>query len=343
MTHRKWYPLLAGAALLAAACSEPSTGTSGASSLAGTALSAAFSSTPVGYGDLSSSFVGSTAAAFSDASLWLGGGRGASLGSGALMGGGLGDAFVGGVAFGHGGRGGPFFGGLACTGTFNATTGRVECAAETRNGITVTRSAAYTTAAGAVQQAFDTLTTNSVNLQTAASGTVSYDRAADTVGDGGRHGGWGHGRGDVGRLLGDTSTILTATTTVQSASSRTVSGLASGSTQRTVNGASKGTESTTGTSSRGAFTASRTFGDTTSGVVVPVRTASDTTKSYPTAGTVVRVVNATLTYTGQSPVTLSRREVVTYNGTSTATVTITENGTTKTCTRTLPRGALTCS
>jgi hypothetical protein len=245
----------------------------------------------------------------------------------ALMGGGLGDAFV---------------GGAACTGTFNAATGRVECAAETRNGITVTRSAAYTTSAGAAQQAFDTLTTNTVNLQTAASGTVSYDRAADTVG-GGRHGGWGHGRGDVGRLLGDTATILTATTTVQSASSRTVSGLASGSTQRTVNGASKGTESTTGTSSRGAFTASRTFGDTTSGVVVPVRAASDTTKSYPTAGTVVRVVNATLTYTGQSPVTLSRREVVTYNGTSAATVTITENGTTKSCTRTLPRGPLTCS
>jgi hypothetical protein len=96
-------------------------------------------------------------------------------------------------------------------------------AAEPRNGITVTRSAAYATAAGAVQQVFDTLTTNTVDLQTAASGTVSYDRAADTVG-----------------------------------------GLASGSTQRTVNGASKGT-------------------------------------------------------------------------------TITENGTTKTCTRTLPRGALTCS
>jgi hypothetical protein len=338
MSHKS-HGLVAVAALLAAACSQSDTTATDASALASTALSASFASTPVGYGELTSSFVGSTAAAFSDASLWIGGGRGASLGSGVLMGGGLGDAFVGGIAFGHGGHGGPFGGGLGCTGTFNATTGRVECAAETRNGITVTRSAAYTNAAGQVQQAFDTLTTNTVNIQTAASGTVSYDRAADTVGG---HHGWGHGRGNVGRLLGDTSTILTASVTVQSASNRTVAGLASGSTQRTVNGTSRGTEATTGTSSRGAFTASRVFGDTTTGVIVPVRAATDTTKTYPTAGTVIRVVNASLTYTGQTALTLSRREVVTYNGTTTATVTITENGATKTCTRTLPRGALTC-
>ena len=51
----------------------------------------------------------------------------------------------------------------------------------------------------------------------------------------------------------------------------------------------------------------------------------------------------TLASEGQSPTTLSRREVVTYNGTSTVTITITENGATKSCTRALPRGALTCS
>ena len=348
---RKWYGLLAGATLLTGAACAESGPTGGAAGLTSAALSAAFSTTPVGYGDLTSSYVGTTAAGFSDASLWIGGGRDASFGRGTMMGGGLGDAFVGGIGFG-GGRGhhGPFGGGLRCAGTFNATTGRVECPAETRNGLTITRSAAYTTASGAVQQAFDTLTTNSVNLLTTVTGTVTFNRAADSTsgrgGPGGRGGhgphGWGHGRGGIGRLLGDTATILTATTAVNSSSQQIVSGLAQGSTQRTVSAQSRGTESTTGTSSRGAFTASRVVGDTTRGLIVPLRAANDTARTYPTAGSVIRQMQATLTYTGQTPLTLSRREVVTYNGTATATVVITENGTTRNCTRALPRGQLVC-
>jgi len=42
-------------------------------------------------------------------------------------------------------------------------------------------------------------------------------------------------------------------------------------------------------------------------------------------------------------VTLTRREVVTYDGSATAQVVITENGTTKNCTKPLPRGPLSCS
>ena len=122
-----------------------------------------------------------------------------------------------------------------------------------------------------------------------------------------------------------------------------MSGLAQGSAQRTVDGASAGTESTTGTSSRGAFTASRTVADTTRGLVIPVRPATGDAPAYPTAGTVIRVMQATLTYAGQTPATVSRREVVTYDGTATARVTITENGTTRTCARPLPRGPLACS
>jgi hypothetical protein len=121
-----------------------------------------------------------------------------------------------------------------------------------------------------------------------------------------------------------------------------VSGLAQGSTQRTVGGASEGTETTTGTSTRGSFTATRTVGDTTTGLVVPI--ASDPeTRSYPTAGTTIRSITATLQYEGASPVTLTRREVVTYDGSASARVEITENGATKSCTRPLPRGRLTCS
>jgi hypothetical protein len=335
--------LIAAAALLVAssACQD-STGTS-ASSLDSAALAAALASVPVGYGDLATSYIGSPIAAASSAGLWVGGGREASFNRGEMMGGGMQDAFLGGVAFdGRGGHRGPFGGGLPCAGTFDASSGRVVCTAETRNGVTVTRSAQYKTAAGAVQQAFDTLTTNSVNTQSKVSGTMTFDRGADSAsaGDRGREH-WGRGRGPGGRLLGDTSTVLTATTTINSTSDRTVTGLAQGSTQRTVNGASAGQESTTGTSSRGSFTATRTVGDTTTGLVIPVPTGD--TRSYPTAGTVIRSIKATLAYTGSSAVTLTRREVVTYDGSATAKIAITENGTTKNCTRPLPRGPLTCS
>jgi hypothetical protein len=338
---------LAGMATVAAVACTDTTGTSSAT-LDSAALAAALSSVPLGYGDLTSSFVGSPAADIASAGLWIGGGREAHFDRGGLMGGGIQDAFTGGVPFdGRGGHrgpfGGPFGGGLGCTGAFDASSGRVVCPDVVRNGITVKRSAQYKDAAGAVQQAFDTLTTNSVNTQSQTTGTITFDRAADSISSDGRRGGdhhWGRGRGPGGRLLGDTSTILTATTTVNSSSSRTVAGLAQNSTQRTVDGASRGTESTTGTSSRGSFTATRTVGDTTTGIVIPVVTG---TKSYPTAGTTVRSIRATLQYSGETAVSLTRREVVTYDGSATAKVVITENGTTKNCTRPLPRGPLSCS
>ncbi|HKH90666.1 MAG TPA: hypothetical protein VKA54_02620 [Gemmatimonadaceae bacterium] len=344
---------VAGLATLAVvACSDVTGSTN--SSLATSALAAALGSVPVGYGDLTSSFIGASASEAPSAGFWLGGGRDASFDRGGLMGGGIRDEFVGGIGF-EGGRGGhrgpfggPFGGGLGCTGTFDAGSGRMQCADVTRNGITVKRSAQYRDAQGNVQQAFDTLTTNSVNTQSSTSGTLTFDRAADSAssrGPGGEFGGkghWGRGRGPGGRLLGDTSTVLTATTMISSSSSRTVTGLAQASTQRTVDGASAGTESTTGTSSRGSFTATRTVGDTTTGLVIPVA-ASTMQRPYPTAGTTIRSISASLQYANESAVTLTRREVVTYDGSATAKVVITENGTTKNCTKPLPRGPLGCS
>lgn len=339
MMYRVRNTFIAGAvALLGVACMD-TTQPDGSASLA--SLSAALSSVPVGYGDLSTSFVGAPASQSDDSRFWLGGGREASFDKSGLMGGGLGDAFAGAIGFEkHNGGHGPFAGGLKCNGTFDAATGRVTCVETTRSGVTITRSAKYTTAAGAVQQAFDTLTTNTVNTQSVSTGTIKYDRAADSVAGSGRDHHWGRGRGPGGKLLGDTSTILTATTTLNSTSDRTVSGLASGSTSRTISGASAGRESSTGTSSQGSFTASRTVGDTTSGLIIPVVTGAT---SYPTAGKVVRSIVATLQYTGKTAVTLTRREVVTYDGTATAKVVITENGVTKNCTRPLPKGHLTCA
>lgn len=304
------------------------------------ALSAALSTVPLGYGDLSSSYVGAPLDSKEAAGFFLGGGREAGFDRGGLMGGGLHDEFSGAMPITRrDGGNGPFSGGLRCTAPLNASTGFIACTDTTRNGVVITRSAKYTTTAGVVQSAFDTLT-NTVVIQKTAKGTVLYDSAGDNNRGPGREKQWGRGRGPGGRLLGDTSTILTATTTLNSASTRTTSGLASGSTQRTVNGASSGSETTLGTSTLGGFSASRTVGDTTTGLVIPVATGP---ASYPSAGTVIRSMTASIQYSGKSAVSLTRREVITYDGSATAKVVITENGATKTCTRPLPRGKLACS
>jgi hypothetical protein len=344
------------AAGLAAACADATAPDAAAADFD---LTSAFASLPEGYASVPTSFAGDAAAAGATpaggpAAPWMAGGRGRGPGRDGLMGGGLGDAFAGGIAFGRGGHRGPFGGGVECeNGVFDAATGRVVCATRTLgNGLTVTRSAAYQTAAGQVQQAFDTLTTDRVNVRVAVTGSYSFDgangRGRGAFGFGGQGDGRGRGRGrgrggddrQRGGLLGDTATILSATVTVQNASERTASGLAQGSARRTVDGASASSETVRGTSSRGEFTATRQAGDTTTGLVVPVAAAG--AASYPTAGTVVRSMRATLAYAGATPAVAERREVLTYDGSATARLVITENGTTRTCTVALPRGRPVC-
>jgi hypothetical protein len=53
-------------------------------------------------------------------------------------------------------------------------------------------------------------------------------------------------------------------------------------------------------------------------------------------------MSAAVTYAGSAPESRTRREVITFNGTSTASITITENGSTKTCTLPLPHGHPNC-
>jgi hypothetical protein len=333
---------LAACALVLGACAEHTVTepTLAPSTVSADALSAMLTAAPVGYGDLSTSYVGSTAAGFSPATFFLGGGMAAKFDQTAMMGGGLASEFMGSVSLGPlFPRFGPQDGGLLCPGTYNASSGRVECATQVINGFTIARSAAYKTAAGATQQAFDTVTTNSVNLLTRVSGTVVYDTLSNKRGPNSQHG-WGMDRGPLGQLLGDTTTILSATTAISSTSDRTTSGLAKGSSLRSVNSSSSGSEATTGRSSRGAFTSSRVVGDTVKGLVTPI--GATFAVNYPMAGTVVRSMKATIAYAGQAPASTSRREVVTYTGSATVTVVITENGVTKTCARTLPFGRLVC-
>lgn len=307
------------AVLAASACMDVGTGPSNGA----ITLDEAFVSTTANFSSVSSSF-----AAGGDMGPWAPGLRfGGGPGNG-LMGGGLGDDFIGvmnadgphggppgfggfgppGSGHGHGFGFGPFgYFNLPSTCTFNATTNRVVCAADTHDGVTVNRSYQFKTASGTVQQKADS-TTDSVNEQASVTGgLVHHDH--------------------------DTSTV-------NNASNFTTTGLAFNSTKRTSNGTSAGTETTKGTDSTGHFTAVRTNGDTTTALVVPVQSGKPT---YPTGGQVTRSMKVTVTYDGKTPTTHTRREVVTYDGSTTATIVITQDGVTQNCTMPLPHGRPTCS
>lgn len=270
------------------------------------ALTDPFLTVPTGYESANSSFGGTSS---SGTGMWIpqrGGGHGGGMG---MMGGGLAPEFFGaGPGFGGGGHGRGPFGDPGASGTcsYSATTGTVTCS-DTHGGLTISKTIEYKDAAGQAQSAQDS-TTNSMRVRSQVSGTVTRRDSATSV--------------------------------VQHSSDRTVTGLAKGATQRTVNGTSQGSENTTGKSDQGTFTASRSVSDTTQGVVIPVSTSGPT---YPTAGKVIRNLRATRTIAGQSATTTTRREVVTYDGSTTAKVAITQDGTTKNCTMPLPRGHLTCS
>jgi hypothetical protein len=304
------------AAMTTAACSETTSPATSAE------LAQAFASVPAAFNLNTSSFaVGadSVAGAFVPEGRGGRGGRGGHRGPGGggrggLMGGGLGADFLGGVGFGRGFGHGPFgFGrGLFGVGsmpsecTFTAASGRVVCPEATSHGLTIARSAAYRNAAGDVQQAVDS-TTNSVNVQIRVTGTVTRRDSATSV--------------------------------VEHESERTVTGLAAGATGRTVNGAARGTETTTGTNADGAFTAVRVVGDTARDVVVPIESGRHT---FPTSGTVIREMTVTVTPASGTPTTATRREVITYAGDAGATIVVTQNGESRTCTITRDRGPRSC-
>lgn len=315
------FALVGALALLGAACSDTTNPSQEALS-----VDAAFISTPAGFAATSSSYSASDSATTdttrSDSTTTdstrgyrpgghgRGGHRGHRDGDGCgpnglligfdFMGGGLGLDFLGGR-----GRGRPFdFGGTS--GNCSTANGVTTCTV-TRNGLTITRTLAFSNAAGAAQTAYDSATTNTVRVQTTVAGTTT--------------------RRDSVRAV------------VSHSSQQTVSGLARGSTQRTVSGTSAGTENLAGKDSAGiAFTSVRTIGDTIVGIVVPVQNGRPT---YPTAGTVTRSLRVSVTSAGATK-SSTRREVITYDGSTTAKVVITKDGATQTCTLPLPHGRLSC-
>ena len=299
---------LAGAALCAlAACSD---GPTAADTVAETMLAEAMLSTPVGFSSTENSFAGA------ENDSWrprrrMQAGRGGPFGSlfgTGFMGGGLGDDFKDGAGFREGRSRTPFNGGLRpenCT--FSESAGRLECPPVTsERGLTVERWVIYKDVNGNVQRAPDGTTFSRQSFAT-VSGTVPLRDSA--------------------------------TRTVRHESNRLITGLQDGSTQRTVDGTSNGIETVNGTVAEGAFTAQRTVADTTRGVIVPV---SSTGRSYPIAGTVIRSMQVSVTVAGGAAETAAWREVLTYDGTDTATLVITRNGETKTCAVPLPMGRPVC-
>jgi hypothetical protein len=231
-------------------------------------------------------------------------GRGNAFGF--LMGGGIGRDFLGEIGFGPGRGRGPFH--LDSVGTscvFSSTTGIVTCGPITRGGLTVTATAQITTLDGTAQSRIDDAT-DKVVLTSEVSGSKTHR--------------------DI------------ATSEVAHKSTRTISGLSEGATQRAVDGTSVGTEKTTGMTDAGAFEAIRTVNDTTEGILIPL---VDGRPTFPSAGRLSRNMTVTITVDGVTT-SHARSEVVTYDGSATATVVITQDGATRNCTLPLPRGRLVC-
>jgi len=320
--------VMSGVAFAAAACGDP-TAANERALLSRTDLAAAFATVPVAYTSGQTTynsngegagpmFPGAPAFGLGPdqhggmGGMGMGGGMGwmdMGGGMGPMMGGGLGNDFTGGKGlgpeFGHGRHGDPIVAQSTCT--YDAASKRATCTPVTERGLTTTRSVAWSDASGFAQTAFDSVTTNTINTRVAVTGTIA--------------------RRD------------SATSTISNASDRTISGLAKGSAKHTVNGTASGREVTTGRDSAGAFTATRAAADTVRGVIVPV---ADTGHTYPTAGTVIRVMNVSV-LRGSTTTASTRREVITYDGSATAKLVITQDGTSKSCTMPLPMGRPTCS
>ncbi len=232
---------------------------------------------------------------------------GAAFGVG-FMGGGLGADFSTGAGFHQGVSRGPFGGGFrADFCSYEPASGKIVCGPTTSpSGLTVERWVLWTDVDGATQRAPDS-TTHSMQTHAEVYGTVPMRDSA--------------------------------TRTVRHVSDRLVTGLEKGSPERTVNGVSHGTETVNGFVRGGAFLAEREVSDSTRSLVIPVRGDG---RTYPIAGMVVRTMKVAVTVDGGETETAEWKEVLTYDGSATATLVITRNGESKTCTVPLPAGRPVC-
>ncbi len=160
--------------------------------------------------------------------------------------------------------------------------GRHTCTTTTENGLTHTRSFAFYDAANALQPRFDSVTTASINFQMSLSGTITREHM---------------------------------TATIARERNNTLSGLAGAETQRTWNGTGSSSHNSTTMGERGTRTYVTTSKDTTTNVVFALPRPEN---PWPKSGTIVHNMSSTATFDGvQSGTrTVTRRALVTFNGTS---------------------------
>ncbi len=195
----------------------------------------------------------------------------------------------------------------ACS--YDATTGRFICTPVVRDGLTYTRSYAFYDGAGKPQSARNA-DTRAMNTQVSVKGTRKLVRKNVTIGS-----------VDVDR-----------------ASDLTVSGLGKGAATHTLNGSEAGTSIATWTGEKGTVTSKETFEAKTTNVVVPAEGKS----RWPLSGTTSRTWTTTVSRAGGPSRTSTTTETVTYNGTNVVDVTYVRDGKTRSCTKDLATGKLTC-
>lgn len=190
---------------------------------------------------------------------------------------------------------------LECT---LASDGRHVCTGTGPNGLTITRSFAFYDAASVIQTAFDPATTASINFQLSVAGTLQRE----------------------GR-----------TATISRSRDHTLSGLAGEETERTWNGTGTGTHNGTATGPRGTRTYALVSSDTTTDVVFAL---PRTEHPWPMSGTIVHNMTSTATMDGarSGTRTITRRAMVTFNGTASVPLQIGN----RSCTLNLETRAVAC-
>lgn len=183
--------------------------------------------------------------------------------------------------------------------------GRRRCAGGVEGSLTHERTFSFYDAAGTLQANFDALTTASINMQMTVSGTVTRERS--------------------------TATVLRERDV-------TLSGLAGEETERIWNGTGAGSHNSVHSGERGTRTQEMSSNDTTTNVVFALPREEN---RWPKSGTIVNNMSATITFTGARSETknISRRAMVTFNGTSVVPLQVG----TKSCTLNLETRQVTCA
>jgi hypothetical protein len=164
-----------------------------------------------------------------------------------------------------------------------ADPARFDCTRETPPGLTITRTCTFTSVNGTAQTGYDPLTTASISMSVHVSGSI-----------------------DRGNL----------SATIERTRQLTVSGLGGQETSMTWNGTGSGTSTRVRTASDGGTRSYEMSANTTiTNVVIPVPRSDN---SWPTSGTIHRTVTVTK---GDGP-SVTRDVTITFNGTSTVTITV---------------------